>query len=54
MNERETLIREIAQRLRDIGDTIDQNYQTNSSSFQHFTFLIYSLMYYYNFYLNCK
>jgi len=53
MDERETLIREIAQRLRDIGDTIDQN-QTNPSSFQHFTFLIYSFMYYYNFYLNCK
>jgi len=50
MDERETLIREIAQRLRDIGDTIDQN-QSNSSSFKHFTILIYSLMYCYNFYL---
>jgi hypothetical protein len=47
MNERECLIREIAQRLRDIADKIDQN----QSSLQYSTILINSLMYCCNFYL---
>jgi len=55
MDERKILIRQIAQRLRDIGDTIDQNQSNNYAfSFQHFTILIYSFMYCYKFYLNCK
>ena len=53
MDERKCLIKEIGQCLREIADTIDQN-QLNSSSFQYFFTLIYSLMYSYNFYFNCK
>jgi hypothetical protein len=54
MDKKEILIREIAQRLRDIADTIDQNQSSNLSSLQHLTILIYSFMYCCNFYLNCK
>jgi hypothetical protein len=54
MNEREIVIRDIAQHLRDIGDKIDRD-QSNTSSWQHLTFFISSLMYIYNFYFfNCK
>jgi hypothetical protein len=53
MDERDILIRNIAQHLRDIGDKIDQN-QTNTSVFQHLTIFVYSFMYYYNLYFNCK
>ncbi len=50
MNERESLVQEIAQQLRDIADEVDQN-QSNASSHQHWTIVIYSLMYCCDFYL---
>lgn len=49
MNERQILIREIAQHLRQIADKIEQN-QSNSSLFKHFNLF----MYCYNIYFNYK